>query len=294
VLRLRGRSFGPGEFAVMAVVNRTPDSFFDRGATFAFQAALDAASRLIGEGADIIDIGGVKAGPGDPVGPAEEIDRVAGLVAAVRERHPDVIISVDTWRSEVAEVVAEAGADLINDTWGGVDPALPEVAAEHGLGLVCAHAGRLRPRTRPHRIGYEDVVADVVRYTTALAERAAAAGVARDRILIDPAHDFGKNTWHSLEVSRRLGELVATGWPVLVAVSNKDFIGEALGGLPVERRHVGTLATLTVSALQGARVFRVHDAASARKALGVVARLTAAARGPGRPAAEGRGPRPQE
>ncbi|GII57220.1 dihydropteroate synthase [Planotetraspora thailandica] len=257
----------------MAVVNRTPDSFFDKGATFGFTAAVDAASRLIDEGADIVDIGGVKAGPGDLVGPAEEIDRVAGVVAAVRERHPDVIISVDTWRAEVAKVVAEAGADLLNDTWGGVDPGLAEVAGTYGIGLVCAHAGRVEPRTRPHRIGYADVVADVIAHTTALAERAVSLGVRRDAVLIDPAHDFGKNTWHSLEVTRRLGELVATGWPVLVAVSNKDFVGEALGGLPVEQRHAGTLATLAVSALQGARAFRVHDAAAARAALAVVERL---------------------
>lgn len=269
-LRLRGRVFGPGDHAIMAVVNRTPDSFYDRGATYGFEAALDAASRQIAAGADIVDIGGVKAGPGDDVDVAEEIRRVADLVAAVRARHDDVIISVDTWRAEVGEVVAAAGADLLNDTWGGVDPGLADVAAKHGIGLVCAHAGRVEPRTRPHRIAYDDVVADVVAYTTDLADKALAAGVPRDRILIDPAHDFGKNTYHSLELSRRLDEMVATGWPVLVAVSNKDFVGETLGGLPVDERHAGTLATLAISAVQGARVFRVHDAASARKVLDVV------------------------
>ncbi|WP_066361497.1 dihydropteroate synthase [Herbidospora mongoliensis] len=272
-LRLRGRVFGPGDHAIMAVVNRTPDSFYDRGATYGFTAALDAASRLISEGADIVDIGGVKAGPGDDVDVAEEIRRVADLVAAVRERHDDVIISVDTWRAEVGEVVAAAGADLLNDTWGGVDPGLADVAAKHDIGLVCAHAGRVEPRTRPHRIAYDDVVGDVVSYTTDLAAKALAAGVSRDRILIDPAHDFGKNTYHSLELSRRLDEMVATGWPVLVAVSNKDFVGETLGGLPVDQRHAGTLATLAISAVQGARVFRVHDAASARKVLDVVSRI---------------------
>ncbi|ACZ86354.1 dihydropteroate synthase [Streptosporangium roseum] len=273
ILRLRGREFRPGEFAIMAVVNRTPDSFFDRGRTYGFAAALEAVDGAVDGGADIVDIGGVKAGPGDEVDPAEEIRRVADLVAAVRERHPQLIISVDTWRAEVGEVVAEAGADLLNDTWGGVDPALAEVAAKHGIGLVCAHAGRVVPRTRPHRIAYADVVADVIAYTTDLAERAVAAGVRRESILIDPAHDFGKNTWHSLEVSRRLHEMVATGWPVLVAVSNKDFVGETLGGLPVDERHAGTMATLAVSAWQGARVFRVHDAASARTALATIAEL---------------------
>ncbi|MEV4160757.1 dihydropteroate synthase [Nonomuraea dietziae] len=274
ILRLRGREFGPGEYAVMAVVNRTPDSFFDRGRTYGFGAALEAVAQAVEGGADIVDIGGVKAGPGETVDAHEEIRRVADLVSAVRERHPELVISVDTWRAEVGDVVAKAGADLLNDTWGGVDPGLAEVAARHGVGLVCAHAGRVEPRTRPHRIAYADVVADVVSYTVELAERAVAAGVARESILIDPAHDFGKNTFHSLEVSRRLDEMTATGWPVLVAVSNKDFVGEALGGLPVEERHAGTIATLAVSALQGARVFRVHDATSARTALAEVARLT--------------------
>ncbi|MER7206446.1 dihydropteroate synthase [Streptosporangium sp. NPDC020072] len=273
ILRLRGREFRPGEFAIMAVVNRTPDSFYDRGRTYGFEAALKAVDGAVEGGADIVDIGGVKAGPGDEVDPAEEIRRVAGLVAAVRDRHPDLVISVDTWRAEVGEVVAEAGADLLNDTWGGVDPGLADVAARHGIGLVCAHAGGVTPRTRPHRIAYDDVVADVVDHTVGLAERAAAAGVARESILIDPAHDFGKNTRHSLEISRRLGEMVGTGWPVLVAVSNKDFVGETLGGLPVDERHAGTIATLAVSAWQGARVFRVHDAASARDALAVVSGL---------------------
>ncbi|WP_344918886.1 dihydropteroate synthase [Streptosporangium oxazolinicum] len=273
ILRLRGREFRPGEFAIMAVVNRTPDSFFDRGRTYGFAAALEAVDGAVAGGADIVDIGGVKAGPGDEVDPAEEIRRVADLVAEVRRRHPRLIVSVDTWRAEVAEVVAEAGADLLNDTWGGVDPELAGVAARHGIGLVCAHAGRVTPRTRPHRIAYADVVADVIGYTVDLAERAVAAGVPRESVLIDPAHDFGKNTWHSLEVSRRLDEMVATGWPVLVAVSNKDFVGETLGGLPVDERHAGTMATLAVSAWQGARVFRVHDAASARAALATVGRL---------------------
>ncbi|WP_242910231.1 dihydropteroate synthase [Actinomadura terrae] len=274
-LRLNGDDVGPR--AIMAVVNRTPDSFFDRGATYAFDAALDAAGRAVADGADIIDIGGVKAGPGEDVGVAEELRRVVDLVAAVRERHPGVVISVDTWRAEVGEAVARAGADLLNDTWGGPDPELAAVAAAHGIGLVCSHAGALDPRTRPHRVGYDDVMADVIGHVTAEAERAVALGVARDAILIDPAHDFGKNTRHSLEISRRLGEMTATGWPVLVAVSNKDFIGETLGR-PVDRRGAGTLAVLGVSAWLGARVFRVHDVAAARRALAAVGHLTTTAR----------------
>ncbi|MFA1551655.1 dihydropteroate synthase [Actinomadura chokoriensis] len=271
-LRLNGREIG--RHAIMAVVNRTPDSFFDRGATYGFDEALDAVGRAVADGADIVDIGGVKAGPGEDVEVDEELRRVVDLVAAVRERHPRVVISVDTWRAEVGEAVARVGADLLNDTWGGPDPRLAEVAAAHGIGLVCAHAGPLGPRTRPHRIGYDDVVADVIGHVTAEAERAVALGVRRDAILIDPAHDFGKNTRQSLEITRRLGEMTATGWPVLVAVSNKDFIGETLGR-PVDRRGVGTMAVLGVSALLGARVFRVHDVPAARRALAAVTALGA-------------------
>jgi dihydropteroate synthase len=262
----------PGSFGIMAVINRTPDSFFDRGATIGFGHALDAASRAVADGAEIVDIGGVKAGPGEEVTPATEIDRVAGLVGAVRERHPDVVISVDTWRAEVAEVVAQAGANLLNDAWGGTDPRLAEVAARYGTGLVCSHAGGLPPRTRPHRPAYGDVVREVTGYVTEYAERAVAGGVPPDSVLVDPAHDFGKNTWQSLEVTRRLGELTGTGWPVLVAVADKDFIGETLD-LPVGERAEGTVAALAVCAWLGARVFRVHDVPATREALAAVAGL---------------------
>jgi dihydropteroate synthase len=268
--RLGRREWPPGSFAVMAVINRTPDSFFDHGATYEFGAAIGAVARAVAAGADIVDIGGVKAGPGADVDAAEEIRRVAGLVAAVRAAHPDVAISVDTWRAEVAAAVAAAGADMINDAWGGADPDLVGVAARYRIGLVCSHTGGLAPRTGPHRPSYADVGQDVIRHVTAVAERAAAAGVPRDRILIDPAHDFGKNTWHSLELTRRLDEITGTGWPVLVAVSNKDFVGETLG-LPTDQRREGTVAALAISAWLGARVFRVHEVAAARRALDAVA-----------------------
>jgi dihydropteroate synthase len=281
VLRLRGREFGPGRHAVMAVVNRTPDSFYDAGATFAFDAALAAADAAVRAGADIVDVGGVQAGRGAPVPVAEEVRRTAPFVAELRDRHPDLVISVDTWRAEVARACAEAGADLLNDTWAGADPDLARVAAEHGTGLVCSHTGGLAPRTATHRAAYADVLADVAATVTGLAERAVALGVRPDGVLVDPTHDFGKNTHHSLEVTRRLGELVAVGRPVLVAASNKHFIGETLD-LPVTERRAGTLAVLAVAALEGAAVFRVHDPAAARAALDAVAGLTSAA-GPGGP-----------
>lgn len=271
-LRLGRREFGEHEQVIMAIVNRTPDSFYDQGATFADEPALDRVERAVAEGAAIIDIGGVKAGPGDEVGAAEEIRRTVGFVAEVRRRHPDVVISVDTWRHEVAEAVCEAGADLLNDAWGGVDPALAEVAARYGAGLVCTHAGGAEPRTRPHRVAYDDVMADILRVTVGLAERAVRLGVREDGILIDPGHDFGKNTRHSLEATRRLPEMAETGWPVLVSLSNKDFVGESVDR-PVKERLIGTLATTAVSSWLGARVYRVHEVTETRQVLDMVSAI---------------------
>ena len=256
----------------MAIVNRTPDSFYDKGATFEDGPAMEAVARAIDEGADIVDIGGVKAGPGDTVDEAEEISRVAPFIAAVRAKHPDVVISVDTWRAGVAQACLAEGADVVNDAWGGVDPDIFAVTAEANAAIVCTHAGGVTPRTRPHRIAYDDVVADVIATIVGLAERAVDAGVARESVLIDPGHDFGKNSWHSLEVTRRLTELVDTGWPVLVSLSNKDFVGEALDRA-VPDRLVGTLATTAISAWLGARVFRAHNVRETRDTLDMVATI---------------------
>ena len=165
----------------MAVINRTPDSFFDHGATYEFGAALSAAGQAVSAGADIIDIGGVKAGPGAEVDVAEEIRRVTGLVRAVREAHPDVVISVDTWRAEVGEAVAEAGADLLNDAWGGADPGSPRWPPLTGSGWSARMRAAWRRGPGPHRPAYGDVVAEVTGYVTAQASRAVAAGVAAGR-----------------------------------------------------------------------------------------------------------------
>lgn len=272
MLRLGRRTFGPDELLIMAIVNRTRDSFYDGGATWQTDAALDRVRAVVAEGADIVDIGGVKAGPGEEVTVADEIDRTAPFVARVRAEFPSIVISVDTWRHEVGAAVCEAGADLLNDAWGGWDPRLAEVAAQHDAALVCTHAGGSRPRGRPHRVAYDDVVADVLQRTVAGAERAVALGVAHESVLIDPGHDFAKNTWHSLELTRRLGELVATGWPVLVALSNKDFVGEALGRPLTDRLH-GTLAATSVCAWLGARVFRAHSVAETRQTLDMIATI---------------------
>ncbi len=297
-LRLRGRTFGPEHPVVMAVVNRTPDSFYAAARHEA--AGVDAAvDRAVAEGADVLDVGGVRAGRGPVVDVAEEITRVVPVVERVRARHPDLLVSVDTWRAPVARAAADAGADLVNDTWAGHDPALVEVAAERGLGVVCSHTGGATPRTDPWRVAYlpvldgsgpdgagpggdrpdgadplDAVVEDVVATLTAAAARAVALGVDPASVLVDATLDFGKTTWHSLHLLRRTPRIVQIGHPVLMAVSRKDLVGETLG-LPPEERLEGTLAATAVAAWLGARVFRVHDVAATRRAVDMVAAVRA-------------------
>jgi dihydropteroate synthase len=256
----------------MAIVNATPDSFYERGRSYGQAAAVDRVDQVLDEGADIVDIGGVKAGGGADVDAAEELRRVLPVVTAARERHPDAVLSVDTWRSEIAEEVCRAGADVLNDCWGGVDSDVAAVAGRYGAGLVCASAGDRLPRTDPHRVWYDDVVTETVEQLTRLAGAAVDVGVRRDGIVIDPAHDFGKNSRHSLLLTRRTDVLVATGWPVLVALSRKDFIGEVLDVAPEERLE-GTLAATAVSAFLGARVFRAHDVVATCRVLRTVAAI---------------------
>jgi dihydropteroate synthase len=272
VLKLGRQSFPDDQLLIMAIVNRTPDSFYDKGATYEFDVALQRVRDVVEQGADFIDIGGVKAAPGAEVTVAEEIDRTASLVAAVRAEFPELAISVDTWRHEVGEAVCLEGADVLNDAWGGWDPQLAEIAAKYDAAIICTHAGGVEPRTRPHRIAYDDVMADILKRTVGEAERAAAIGVDARSIVIDPGHDFGKNSRHSLEATRRLPEMVATGWPVLVSLSNKDFVGETLD-LPVGERLTGTLAATSVSAWLGARIFRAHNITETRQTLDMVAAI---------------------
>ncbi len=267
--RLGSRVFDERSRLVMAIVNRTPDSFYDKGSTWREDAAFDRVREVVAQGADIVDIGGIKAAPGVEIGVDEEKSRVVDFVAAVRAEHPNLLISVDTWRSSVGRAVLEAGADILNDAWGGADPELVEVAGEFDAAVVCTHTGGVTPRTRPHRIEYDDVVESVVESLVAQADRAVSVGVARDRVVIDPAHDFGKNSWHSLDVTRRLDELVALDWPLLVSLSNKDFVGEALD-LPVGERLTGTLAATAISAWHGAHIYRVHEVVETRQVLDMV------------------------
>lgn len=250
----------------MAIVNRTPDSFYDQGRTFALAAAVDHAVAQVAEGADILDVGGVKAGPGDEVDQAEEIQRIIPFVEAFRDRC-DAVLSIDTFRPEVARLALQAGADIINDTSGLADPALADVVASFPhAGLVLMHSGGAI-RTRPYRNFYPpDVTSSVVDVLSGLTEQAMAAGVAHDKLIIDPGHDFRKNTLQSLEVTRRLPELCALGFPVLVALSNKDFIGETLD-LPIDQRVEGSLGAAVASVMLGARIVRVHETQETKRAV---------------------------
>jgi len=268
-LRLGRHHFPDDATLMMAIVNRTPDSFYDKGATWAEDKAFDRVAQVVDEGAEMVDIGGIKAAPGEFIDEDEEKRRVVDFVARVRSAYPSLVISVDTWRASVGRAVCQAGADVLNDAWGGADPELVDVAAAFGAAIICTHTGGATPRTRPYRVEYDDVVRSAISDTVAYAYRAVAAGVDRRSVVIDPAHDFGKNTFHSLELTRRLGEMVDTGWPVLVSLSNKDFVGESLD-LPVGSRLTGTLAATAVSALAGARIFRVHEVVETRQTVDMV------------------------
>lgn len=267
-MRLGRHDFHGDRLLVMAVINRTPDSFYDKGRHYSLSDALRAVDVAVADEADIVDIGRVKAAPGPEVPVNQEIERVVPLITEVRRLHPKVVISIDTWRSEVAAVSAEAGVDLINDAWGGYDPNLARVAARYGCSLVCTHAGTLASRVEARGLNYSDVVLDVKSLLSGLADRAVRVGVPKESIVVDSGHDFAKDT-RPLEVTRRIDEIVEVGWPILVSVSNKDFIGESLG-LPVAERLEGTLAVILLCAWMRARVFRVHNVKEARRAIDMV------------------------
>lgn len=243
--------------AVMAVVNRTPDSFYDRGATFGLDEAVSAARRAIADGAAWVDVGGARFGPGPSIPVAEEIDRVVPVVEALRGG--GAAISVDTFHPEVARAAIAAGAHVVNDTTGVHDPALAEVVAASDATLIITHS-RAAPRQWYPRPEYDDIVGEISAFLEQRVDLAVAHGVPEDRIVLDPGHDLNKNTLHSLELTRRFGELTALGFPLVAAVSNKDFIGETLDR-PREERLAGSLAAAVFCALQGARILRMHNVA---------------------------------
>lgn len=260
----------PERCLVMGIVNRTPDSFYD-GGRMGLEASVAHAVALVEEGADLLDLGGVRAGPGPPVDEAEERERLLPLVDALRPA-VDVPLSVETHRAAVAQAAIDAGADVVNDVTALTDPDLAGVVASTGARLVVMHHGG-QIRGRPRNPRYADVVAAVREDLLATAERAAAAGVDRSRIILDAGLDFGKNTWHSLELVRRTRELADLGYPYLVAPSRKDVVGETLD-LPPGERLEGTLALVALSVWGGASIVRVHDVRATVRTVRMVEAVT--------------------
>jgi dihydropteroate synthase len=259
---------------VMGILNRTTDSFYDRGAFFAMDRFLARAEELVAAGADILDVGGVKAGPGPEVGLDEELERVIPAVEALRSRF-DVPLSVDTWRASVARAAYRAGAIIGNDISGFADPDYLGAAAEAGATVVATHI-RLGPRVPDPDPHYDDVVV-VVR--TALAERAhraEAAGIGSDRIILDAGLDLGKTAEQSLELLRASSRLATLGYPLLLSASNKTFLGRILD-LGIDERGDASLSAAALGVSRGCRILRVHDVRGTRRVTDMMARILEAA-----------------
>jgi dihydropteroate synthase len=253
---------------VMGILNRTPDSFYDRGAYWDMDAFYRRAERLVADGADLLDVGGVKAGPGAEVGEAEETDRVVPAIAALHDRF-DVPLSVDTWRASVARASYAAGAVMGNDISGFADPGYLPAAAEAGAAVVATHI-RLAPRVRDPDPRYADVVADVAAFLVERIRRARAAGLGDDRIVVDAGLDLGKTTPQSALLLAGSGRLAALGVPLLLSASNKGFLG-ALFDLPVGERREASVAAHALGVSLGCRVLRVHDVAGTRRVVDTLA-----------------------
>ena len=247
---------------VMGILNRTPDSFYDRGEYWDLDAFYGRAERLVAEGADLLDVGGVKAGPGPEVGEAEEMDRVVPAIAALHDRF-DVPLSVDTWRASVAREAYRAGAVMGNDISGFGDPGYLTEAAAAGAAVVATHI-RLRPRVADPEPHYHDVVEEVSSFLAERAERARAAGIPDSKIVLDAGLDLGKTAAHSLELLRASDRLAALGWPLLLSASNKTFLGVTFG-LEIGDRAEATLAAHSLGVSLGCRILRAHDARAARR-----------------------------
>ncbi|HMK62830.1 MAG TPA: dihydropteroate synthase [Acidimicrobiales bacterium] len=259
---------------VMGILNRTPDSFFDAGATFSFDALLARAEQLVRDGADILDVGGVKAGPGAEVGEAEELDRVVPVVGALHGRF-DVPISVDTWRASVARAAFAAGALMGNDISGFADPDYLPAAAEAGAAAVATHI-RLAPRVPDPEPHYGDLVGEVEAFLLERASRALECGLPADQVVLDAGLDLGKTAEQSLELLRASPRLSALGYPLLLSASNKTFLGRTFD-LAIDERAEASLAALAVGVSLGCRIVRVHDVAGARQACDLLAAVLEAA-----------------
>ncbi|MGH9032896.1 MAG: dihydropteroate synthase [Acidimicrobiia bacterium] len=243
---------------VMGILNRTPDSFYDHGATFELDALLRRADELAAAGADVLDVGGVKAGPGPEVGLAEELDRVVPAVAALRAR-VDVPVSIDTWRASVLAAACDAGAVVGNDISGFGDPDYLATAAACGASVVATHI-RLRPRVADPEPRYDDLLGEVTAFLLARAQAAEAAGLGADRIAFDAGLDLGKTAAQSAVLLRESAALASHGYPLLLSASNKRFLGELLG-LDIDERRDASLAATAYGVAHGCRIVRAHDVA---------------------------------
>ncbi len=275
-LRLGHRNFDiEHRSLVMGILNRTPDSFYDKGLTFELDDLVGRAGLLIDQGADLLDIGGVKAGPGPEVGEAEELDRVIPAIEALAARY-DIALSVDTWRASVAREAYRAGAVVGNDISGFADPDYLAAAAEHGATVVATHI-RLGPRIPDPNPVYDDVVDSVRTFLLERADRALAAGLAPDQIIVDAGLDLGKSAAQSLTLLRASDQLADLGYPLLLSASNKTFLGVVLD-LEIGQRKEASVAATSLGAALGCRVMRVHEVAAHRQACDAIAAVTGARR----------------
>jgi dihydropteroate synthase len=257
---------------VMGILNRTPDSFYDQGEFWDLDAFYRRAEQLVADGADFLDVGGVKAGPGPEVTEPEELDRVVPAVEALHQRF-DVPISVDTWRAGVAEGCYAVGASVGNDISGFADPDYLRVAAEAGASVVATHI-RLGPRIPDPEPVYDDVVQDVAAFLRDRAERAEAAGIPPERIVVDAGCDLGKTWQQSVLLLRHSDVLAAMGWPVLLSASNKTFLGKLLD-LEIKDRREASHSAHALGVLKGCRILRAHDVKGAKRVVDVMDALLA-------------------
>jgi dihydropteroate synthase len=255
---------------VMGILNRTRDSFYEPAATYDLDELFARADRLVAEGADLLDIGGVKAGPGDDITEQEEVERVVPVITELVARF-DIPISVDTWNASVAKAAYAEGACVGNDISGFVDPDYLEIAAAAGATVVATHI-RLRPRVPDPDPRYDDVTASVIEFLVDRRQRALDAGVASDRIVLDAGLDLGKTAAQSLQLLRDSDTLASLGTPLLLSASNKTFLG-VIFDLPVMERREPSLAATALGIAAGCRIVRAHDVAGAVRVRDTIARL---------------------
>ncbi|MBC8365296.1 MAG: dihydropteroate synthase [Actinobacteria bacterium] len=257
---------------VMAILNRTTDSFFDQGRHWDFDDFLRLAEQHVADGADILDIGGVRAAPGPEVTAAEEMDRVVPAVDALRRRF-DLPISVDTFRGSVVEAALSAGACIGNDISGFADPTFLPACARHGASVVATHV-RIGPRIADPNPRYDDLCGDVRGFLAERGRRAETAGIPSRRIMLDAGLDLGKTPSMSAELLRNTDDLASLGYPVLLSASNKGFLG-ALVGTEVDDRTESTWAAHALGIGAGCRILRVHDVRGARRVADLMAAVLA-------------------